>query len=142
MCYRLILVLTLCICGCDFPGETIRIVDGVSWCYQGIQNSCLKIEFEDVVIRGDLQVEFRENGSLVSKWVADKSELEYYFVDMNRLNVIRIDRIEDRCSIRKFGLNNVRKSYHLSTLVGRNKIDSERESFELECSNLKHSLGK
>ena len=117
-------------------------MDGVSWCYQGIQNSCLKIEFEDVVIRGDLHVEFRENGILVSKWVADKSELEYYFVDMNRLNVIRIDRIEDRCSIRKFGLNNVRKSYHLSTLVGRNKIDSERESFELECSNLKHSLGK
>ena len=50
MCYRLILFLSLCICGCDFPGETIRIVDGVSWCYQGIQNSCLKIEFEDVVI--------------------------------------------------------------------------------------------
>lgn len=140
MCYRLILFLSLCICGCDFCGETIKIMDGVSWCYQGIQNSCLKIEFEDVVIRGDLHIEFVEKGILVSKWNEDKGMLQYYFVDFEEKKVIGPNRRESLAySDRRVDLF---KSYHLSTLVGRNKIASERESFELECNNLKHSLSK
>ena len=137
---RIIFLLAGFIIGCGIPGGSIELVNGITWYYYGIQDSCLSMNFCDVTIRGDLHVEFRENGILVSKWEADKRELQYYFVDMERLKVIRIGRIMDKCSIRKFGLNVVRKSYHLSTLVGQNKIDSERESFELECNNLKHSL--
>ena len=136
MRYGVMLVL-MSIVGCGILHEEIVIADGIRWRLYGVKDSCLIMKFCDKSIRGDLHIEFLEHGLLVSIW--DKSIGEHRFGYVN-LRDSTFDMIDGNVLPTYLGkMRNAKKvvrSYCLFCLVGRNKIDSEKKSFDVECEEL------
>ncbi len=139
MRYGVILTIIFVV-GCVLSHGEIEITDGVKWQLYGNQDSCIIMKFNDKTIRGDLHIEFLTYGLLVSRW--DKSMGRHHFSYIN-LRDSTYEIIDDDISVGNLRKTcNVRdvRSYSLSCIVGKNRIDSEFNSFYAECENLKQRL--
>ena len=136
-----LLLLLMGIVGCDFAHEDLEISDGICWRLYGVQDSCLSASFCNKTMRGDLHVEFLEDGLLVSKWDKSIGAHQFGYYNLFDSTFTMFDDAMLPTRLRKMRTaKNVIRSYCLFCLVGRNKIDSERESFDAECKELRKRI--
>ena len=106
-----------------------------------MQDSCIDITFFRKSIRGDLHIEFLEQGLLVSKWEKNSERHKYFYIDLCNATVSEIYDNEFPAYLRELMQSKkTHISYCLFSLVGRNKMDSERKSFDEERRKLMQRL--
>ena len=129
------------IIGCSFSQGELEIADGVMWRLYGMQDSCIDITFFRKSIRGDLHIEFLEQGLLVSRWEKNSERHKYFYIDLCNATVSEIYDNEFPAYLRELMQSKkTHISYCLFSLVGRNKMDSERKSFDEERRKLMQRL--
>ena len=134
-------VYELLIAGCGFFCEELEICDGVKWRLLTEKTSCIRVEFSDEKISGDLHIEFLGDGVLVSKWKESEGKLEYSYIDLRKSKITAIVGDDFPMVLKQMRKEkDVFTSYSLFTLVGRNKIDSEYDRFDAERRRLKTRL--
>ena len=136
-----IFVYEILIAGCGLFCEELEIYDGIKWQLLNMKTSCIRVEFSDEKISGDLHIEFLGDGVLVSKWKESEGKLEYSYIDLRESKIMAIVGDDLPMVLRQMRKEkDVFMSYSLFTLVGRNKIDSEYDRFEAERRRLKTRL--
>lgn len=106
-----------------------------------MQDSCLIASSCNKAMRGDLHVEFLEDGLLVSKWDNSIGMHQFGYYNLLDSTFTMFDDTMLPTRLRKMRIaKNVVRSYCLFCLVGRNKLDSERESFDAECEELRRRI--
>ena len=136
-----IFVYEILIAGCGLFCEELEIYDGIKWQLLNMKTSCIRVEFSDEKISGDLHIEFLGDGVLVSKWKESEGKLEYSYIDLRESKIMAIVGDDLPMVLRQMRKEkDVFTSYSLFTLVGRNKIDSEYDRFEAERRRLKMRL--
>ena len=83
----LIIVMAAIIIGCSFSQGELEIADGVIWRLYGVQDSCIDVTFCRKSIRGDLGIEFLEQGLLVSRWEKNSERHKYFYADVLRVGM-------------------------------------------------------
>ena len=137
----LVALLFFVIIGCSFSQGELEIADGVMWRLYGMQDSCIDITFFRKLIRGDLHIEFLEKGLLVSRWEKNSERHKYFYIDLCNATVSEIYDNEFPAYLRELMQSKkTHISYCLFSLVGRNKMDSERKSFDEERRKLMQRL--
>lgn len=137
----LMIVMAAIIIGCSFSQGELEIADGVIWRLYGVQDSCIDVTFCRKSIRGDLGIEFLEQGLLVSRLGKNGERHKYFYIDLCNATVSEIYDNEFPAYLCELMQNKkVHISYCLFSLVGRNKIDSERMSFDDERRKLMQRL--
>jgi hypothetical protein len=137
----LVALLFFVIIGCSFSQGELEIADGVMWRLYGVQDSCIDITFFRKSIRGDLHIEFLEQGLLVSRWEKNSERHKYFYIDLCNATVSEIYDNEFPVYLRELMQSKkTHISYCLFSLIGRNKMDSERKSFDDERRKLMQRL--